>query len=534
MRFFNTTGPVKPARHYHIPPLDRMNLAELRRLVDEERYFVLHAPRQTGKTSVLLALQELLHGEGRYRCVYANVEAAQAMREDVREATQAILSQLARQARQVGDRFLTETWSGVFAEHGSSALGEALALWSEADEKPLVLLIDEIDALVGDTLLSVLRQLRANYPHRPKSFPQSIVLCGVRDVRDYRIHSSSANTMVAGGSAFNIKAESLRLGDFSRAKVLALLGQHTAETGQAFADEALEAMWAQTRGQPWLVNALAYEACFRGDDGPDHGRRIEEADVIDAREALILRRDTHLDQLADKLQEERVRRVVEPLLAGADEMDFSGPDLEYVRDLGLVAHDTPLRIANPIYAEVVPRELTWTTQERLLQDTAWYVSPSGGLEMDKLLGAFQEFFREHSEHWVERFQYKEAGPQLLLQAFLQRVVNSGGRIEREYGLGRGRTDLLVLWPETSGGRSGRAGLGESTRKYVVECKLLHKGLERTVAQGVEQTAGYMDRCGAQEGHLVVFDRREGRSWDEKVFRTVRTAGSGAEVRVWGS
>ena len=345
MRFFNTTGPVKPARHYHIPPLDRVNLAELRRLVDEERYFVLHAPRQTGKTSVLLALQELLHGEGRYRCVYANVEAAQAMREDVRGATQAILTQMARQARQVGDRFLTETWSGVFAEYGPSALGEVLALWSEADERPLVLLIDEIDALVGDTLLSVLRQLRADYPHRPKSFPQSIVLCGVRDVR---------------GSAFS-KAESLRLGDFSRADVAALLGQHTAETGQAFADEAMEAVWVQTLGQPWLVNALAYEACFRGDDAPDHGRRIEEADVMNAKEALFLRRDPHLDQLADNLREERVRQVVEPLLAGADPLGLSERDLKYVRELGLVALDTPLRIANPIYAEAAPRELSRAT-----------------------------------------------------------------------------------------------------------------------------------------------------------------------------
>ena len=536
MRFFNTTGPVKPARHYHIPPLDRLDLAEFRRLVDEERYFVLHAPRQTGKTSVLLALQELLHGEGRYRCVYANVEAAQAMREDVGAATKAILSQMARQARRAGDHYLAKTWSGIFAEHGPGALGEALSSWAEADEKPLVLLIDEIDALVGDTLVSVLRQLRADHPHRPKRFPQSVVLCGVRDVRDYRIHSSSANTLVAGGSAFNVKAESLRLGDFSRADVCALLGQHAEETGQAFADEALEAVWTQTRGQPWLVNALAYQTCFKGDKAADRTRRIEEADVMDAREALILRRDTHLDQLADKLQEERVRRVVEPLLAGADETEFSGRDLEYARDLGLVAHDKPLRIANPIYAEVVPRELTWTTQEGLPQDVAWYASPSGGLEMDKPFGAFQEFFREHSEHWVERFQYKEAGPQLLLQAFLQRIVNSGGRIEREYGLGRGRTDLLVLWPEGEGAerRGGAAGQGASTRKYVVECKVLHKGLDRTVAEGVEQTAGYMDRCGAEEGHLVVFDRRKGRSWEEKLFREVRTARSGAEVRVWGS
>ena len=524
MRFFNTTGPVVEADHYQIPPLDRVNVAELRRMIAQKRYFVLHAPRQTGKTSALLALQDLLNGEGDYQCVYVNVEGAQAMREDVQAATQMILSQLARRAMTgTGDEFLTREWPGILAQHGSGAMGEALAQWAEAADKPLVLLIDEIDSLVGDSLLAVLRQLRAGYDMRPGGFPQSVVLCGVRDVRDYRIHSSSANTMVSGGSAFNVKAKSLRLGDFCRDEVRALLGQHTAETGQAFSEEALEAVWTQTRGQPWLVNALAYETCFEGEGGADRSRRVEEADVVDAREALILRRDTHLDQLADKLQEERVRRVVEPLLAGAGVGESGSRDLEYARDLGLIAPNPPVRIANPIYAEVVPRELAWIVQEELPHDPAWYVGESGELELEKLLGAFQEFFREHSEHWVERFQYKEAGPQLLLQAFLQRIVNSGGRIEREYGLGRGRTDLLVLWPRGGGG----------TQKCVVECKVLHKGLERTVAEGVEQTAGYMDRCGAEAGHLVVFDRQEHRSWDDKVFRRTRQAQDGARIEVWG-
>ena len=536
MRFFNTTGPVVAADHYCIPPLERLDLGEIRRLIGENRYFVLHAPRQTGKTSALLALQDLLNAEGRHRCVYANVEGAQTAREDVPRAVRVILGQLALRARRaVGDEFLTEAWSRIWDEFGEGALGEALSRWAEADPKPLVLLVDEIDALVGDSLLSVLRQLRAGYDMRPSGFPQSVVLCGVRDVRDYRIHSSSAGTMVAGGSAFNVKAKSLRLDDFCRDEVIALLGRHTEETGQAFAGAALESVWAQTQGQPWLVNALAYEMCFEGTGDANRSRRIEEADVLEAREALILRRETHLDQLADKLQEKRVRRVVEPLLAGGGETVFAPRDLEYVQDLGLVARDLPVRIANPIYAEVVPRELAWGPEANLAQDPAGYVSASGRLEMDKLLGAFQGFFREHSEHWVERFQYKEAGPQLLLQAFLQRIVNSGGRIEREYGLGRGRTDLLILWPQGTASADGGGGQGGLAQKVVVECKVVHprRGLETTVADGVEQTAAYMDRCGTDEGHLVVFDRREKRRWDEKLFRLDKEAQDGTKITVWG-
>ena len=202
-----------------------------------------------------------------------------------------------------------------------SALQKTLARWSRSESKPIVLMIDEIDALVGDTLLAVLRQLRAGYANRPSRFPQSVILCGVRDVRDYRIHSTNEEAIVLGGSAFNISAKSLRLGDLSEREVESLLSQHTEATGQAFSDAARQDIWTLTQGQPWLVNALAYEACFEDEAGRDRSRPISDEAIQEAREQLILRRVTHLDQLADKLQEERVRRVIEPLLTGSDPGD---------------------------------------------------------------------------------------------------------------------------------------------------------------------------------------------------------------------
>ncbi len=520
MRFFNTTGPVRSKEHYSIPPLDRLDLNSVLTLIRQQKYFVLHAPRQTGKTSALLALRDLLNSGGDYRCVYANVEIGQAAREDIREAMRAILDELALRAQlTLRDDFVDEIWFDIWTHAGpNSALRRVLSQWAQADPRPLVLLIDEIDALVGDSLLSVLRQLRSGYDLRPEAFPHCVILCGVRDVRDYRIHSRSQNEIIAGGSAFNIKAASLRLGNFSRDEVTTLLAQHTADTGQAFKPEALHRVWTQSQGQPWLVNALCAEVCSR--NTPDRNQPISEDDIIAAQEQLILRRETHLDQLADKLQENRVRRVIEPLLSGGDERDFSARDLEYVRDLGLIAREDPLRIANPIYAEIVPRELNYFAQAGLVQDTAWYVKADGSLDLVELLSAFQTFFREHSEHWVERFEYKEAGPQLLLQAFLQRVVNSGGRIEREYGLGRRRTDLLIVWPQ-----------GDQTRRFVVECKILHKSLEQTIAEGIEQTADYMDRCAAEAGHLVIFDRSDS-PWSDKIFHR-RVSVDDTFIDVWG-
>ncbi len=531
MRRFNTEGPVRPDKHYAIPPLDRVDINEILDMIRDERYFVLHAPRQTGKTSALIALRDLLNSgeQGNFRCVHTNVEVGQAAREDTVRAIRAILGILSTRARLLGDEFPNQVWPDILATFGpDDAFAELLTRWCEADPTPVVLLIDEIDALVGDTLLSVLRQLRAGYEQRPEGFPQSVVLCGVRDIQDYRIRSSSGE-VIAGGSPFNIAAKSLRLGDFSEAETHALIAQHTHETGQAFTPEALKLVWTQTQGQPWLVNALCADACFDHPAGRDRSRAIAAADILDARERLILSRRTHLDQLAHKLEEDRVRRVVEPMLSGGDEPRYHLHDLDYVRDLGLVARGSPPCMANPIYAEVVPRELGYVLQDSLDQDVAWYVNADSSLNLDKLLAAFQAFFREHSEHWLGRFEYREAGPQLILQAFLQRVVNGGGRLEREYGLGRGRTDLLIRWPVGD-------GPSELWRTFVVECKVWHEGQRQSLAgivcRGLEQTVGYMDRCGSEAGHLIVFDRTEGKRWEEKVFRREVRRDSRTIV-VWG-
>ncbi len=508
MRTFATAGPIVAADHYHIPPLERIDLDETFGLVRDKRYFVLHAPRQTGKTSALLALRDLLNsGEvGDWRCVYANFEVGPAGREDTTRAMRAMLGELARRARRaLGDETPNRVRHAALEQEGADgALIEVLARWAEADPRPLVLLIDEIDTLIGDTLLSVLRQLRAGYDERPDGFPHSIVLCGVRDVRDYRVYSTAENRLVLGGSAFNIKSESLRLGDFSEQEIRALIAQHTAQTGQAFTEGALELIVTRTGGQPWLVNALCYDACFRHKPGRDRGRPITADAILEAQERLILRRDTHIDDLGNKLREERVRRVIEPILTGADEVACSDEDLTYVRDLGLVAQHGPPRVANPIYAEVAPRHLNYVVQETLPQRMAWYVDADGGLDVAGLIAAFQAFFREHSEprraaqRGVQRFErYHEAGPQLLLQAHLQRIVNGGGRIEREYALGRGRNDLLI------------------------------------VAEGIDQTRAYVDRSAAEAGQLIVFDRAPERSWEQKIFRREAPPGAGAPVTVWG-
>ena len=515
-RSFNTAGPCVQGDHYMLDPLARLDADEVLRLIDDKRYFVLHAPRQTGKTTSLIALMRRLNEEGRYRALYVNIESAQALRGDVDRAMEVICQDIADACRlRLGDARLKAWLVGEGHAVGPGGrLQQLLRHWSESDPAhPTVLLLDEVDALVGDTLISLLRQIRAGYADRPTAFPQSLVLCGVRDVRDYRIHTASQE-IITGGSAFNIKAKSLRLGNLSRDDCVALWMQHQNETGQVFDAAIWPELWEDTRGQPWLVNALGNECTMEDRAARDRSVPITLARYRAARERLIQSRATHLDQLTDKLREPRVHRLITAFLEGDSTLgSVPTDDQQYVEDLGLIRTRPEVAISNRIYREVIPRELTWTTQTHITHDQAWYLTPERRLDMPKLLAAFQQFFREHSDAWIEGFSYREAGPQLLMQAFLQRIVNGGGRISREYGLGWKRTDLFVEWPVDEA-----RGFNGPVQRIVIELKLVKKAPEAAERQGLAQTAGYARQVGADEAHLVLFDRRPEVPWDARIWQ----------------
>ncbi len=496
MRFFNTEGPVRADLHYRLPPLQRWDLDEILRLIAQQKYFSLHAPRQTGKTSCLLALMAHLNAAGQYRACYANLEIAQTAREDVARGMRAICGALASAARlYLGDERLDAWIADLWAARGPDGiLKEVLARWTAEGPQPLVLLLDEVDALVGDTLIALLRQLRAGYTQRPTAFPQTVILCGVRDLRDYRIHARSEAAPITGGSAFNIKAESLRLGDFNADETRALLGEHTNDTGQAFTPAALARVWELTQGQPWLVNALAYHACFRLPEGRDRGRPIG-AEVIDqAKEYLIVERVTHLDQLADKLREPRVRRVIEPMLAGTALGEVPTDDRDYLVDLGLLrrAGTGGLVVANPIYREVLPRMLASGPQDSLPQISPTWLNADGSLNPQSLLDAFLAFWRRHGQPLLGSAPYHEIAPHLVLMAFLHRVVNGDGTLEREYAIGAGRMDLCL--------RYGAVTLG-------MELKVWRNRQPDPLAEGLEQLDDYLAGLGLDTGWLILFDRR---------------------------
>ncbi|MBE0507157.1 MAG: AAA-like domain-containing protein [Marinospirillum sp.] len=532
-RFFNNAGPIKPELHYHLDPLQRLDWEEIHQLIHEQRYFVLHAPRQTGKTSTLLAIMKELNAGSDYACAYANIEGAQAARGDETQGIPAACDAIVASIQRYLDH---QDMTGWYHQHKKDAspqnlLTSVLEYWAKESNKPTVLLLDEVDALVGDTLISLLRQIRAGYAQRPEFFPQAIILCGVRDVRDYRMHQPGQE-VITGGSAFNIKAKSLRMGNFTEQETRALWLQHTQATGQAFEDNIFPELWEDSRGQPWLVNALGYEVTWENREARDRTRPISLVDYQQARERLIYSRATHLDQLTDKLKEPRVHRVISALLSGEEDEQInqiSVDDIQYVEDLGLITARPSVKISNRIYQEVIPRELTWPAQVMIAnQEQTWYINPDHSLNMHKLLQAFQQFFREHADSWCEGLDYKEAGPQLLMQAFLQRIINGGGRISREYGLGRKRTDLLIEWP-----LDPEQGMYGPLQRVVIELKIQRGGVDTLIKNSLPQVVDYQQQVGAEEAHLVIFNRKKGISWNKKIWHKQATH-QGQTILVWGA
>ena len=511
-RWFNTAGACNPEDHYMVPVEAR--LPPVRALIDQKAYFVLHAPRQVGKTTSLLTLAEQLTREGRHVAVLVSMETGAPFPDDPGAAELVVLEDWRKTAAW---QLPPELQPPPFPDAPPGLrVRAALQAWARATPRPLVVFLDEIDALQDAALISVLRQIRAGHPGRPRAFPHSLALIGLRDVRDYKV-AAGGTPRLGTASPFNIKVESLTLRNFTRAEVASLYAQHAADTGQVFQPDAVDRAFELTQGQPWLVNALArqlVEVLV-----PDRARSITRADVDRARELLIERQDTHLDSLADRLREPRVRAIIAPMLAGRRLGELPPDDIRYAVDLGLVRMTEAggLDIANPIYREIVVRELAFPVRASLPQIPVTWLAPDGRLDVDRLIEAFLDFWRQHGQPLLRAAPYHEIAPHLVLMAFLHRVVNGGGWIEREYAIGKGRMDLCVRYA------------GETV---AIEIKVWRTGRPDPLAQGLKQLDGYLGGLGLRRGWLVIFDRRKGRPRiSERTRREDATTPGGREVVV---
>lgn len=507
-RQFNTAGPCQADIHYMLPPTRR--LPGVRDLVEARQYFVLHAARQVGKTTALLALGKELTAEGRFASVMVSCEAGVPF-EDLARAVPAILGDWRGRARAfLPPELLPPPWSpGDVAV----AFRDAIEAWCLACPRPLVLFLDEVDGLAPDVLGSLLRQLRSGHANRPQGFPWSLALVGMRDIKDYVI-TSGGTGRTGAGSPFNVSAGSLTMGNFTLEEITELYAQHTGDTGQPFEPAAVARVWELTAGQPWLVNALAREAT--GVLRRDRATPVRLEDMDQARRTLVRRMDTHLDSLVERLRDSRVRRVMEPLIAGLPTVDLPADDIRYVTELGLVVlTDSGLTVANPIYREIIPNGLATTIQAFFPQWRPSWVKPDGTLDPDLLLAGFLAFWKKDGVAMMGAAAYPEIAAHTVLMAWLTKVCNGGGFLDREYANGDGRMDLFL--------RAGGLKLGIEVkvwRDYAPEKATVAQGTHKArparsklrprpdpLIEGLPQLDGYLSKVGAVDGWLVIFDHR---------------------------
>ena len=506
MRKFNIAGPCFPDEHYMLPALER--LPGIMRTVEQRGYFALHAARQSGKTTAMKALVREINAAGRMNALYFTVETAQ-MFTNPKDGIPIIVESMRNAVLRhpVFKNLVRDPTSEIPALRPPPPgldVKALLAQMAEYSEKPLVVFFDEVDCLSDDTLVTFLRQLRDGYVTRKSSpFPASVALVGMRDIRDYKARVRPDGQTLGSASPFNIIKRDLTLGNFSEGDVARLYSQHTEETGQVFEPEAVALAWRLTRGQPWLVNAIA-EECVENIHDFRYGEPVTAEDVETAKETIIRARGTHVDSLMERLKEPRVRRVVEPVILGKERgTPTNDDDYRYALDLGLLRENEyhVLVPGNPMYAEIMLRYLSNDEQVYFYSKygTPFWLKPDGSLDMPALMAEFQRFWRENSGADHEVYGYNEATPHLVLMGYLQRVVNGGGRIAREMALGSKRLDLCVEFGKF---------------RYAVELKM-RRNFSPT--ESPAQLAGYLDHLGLPEGWMAVFDDDTFKSWDEKIY-----------------
>jgi hypothetical protein len=502
-RFFNTTGPCFPGRHYMLPAAERLLNSQLARYIGDELYWVLHAPRQTGKTTFLLSWMHEINASRYAVACYVTIETCQGI--DDLLLTNRMICQAIHQSADL--TLAPAAVPPMPPADQPNPVAAMLEQWAAlVAPLPLVVLFDEVDVLRDQPMVSFLRQLRGGFPHRGAGrFPTSIALVGMRDLRDYLISRKTARRSIRAAPSTSRKIRrawaTFRGPTCTADRPACRREGPTVRRGRHRPDlrpDPRPAVAGQRPGQKVRLGAGSRRDAGAGDRRPRAaGQRAADPGAGGASR-----------QPGRALKDPRVRPIIEAILIGAvDPTLAEGDDFRLCLDLGLVTLERGFpEIANPLYREVIPRVLTQGAQVAIPHPEFAWRTPDGHLDLAVLLREFQRFWRRHAEVWEGAAEYREAFPHLLLMAFLQRVLNGGGRIEREYAAGRGRVDLAIEW-------HGRWSL--------IEIKLVHPadGRDGTIAEGLTQTARYREQVGAGEAWLVVFDRRpaaRARPWEERL------------------
>lgn len=511
-RFFNNSGPVNQVDHFCVPPMKRLDSNKVWQLILQKKYFLIRGPKQSGKTSYLLALAKLLNQKGYAKCLYINVECLRGTEEDLKESMRSLLFEISSRARDnFGDDYLEDLVTGILDKRGPfQALNELLTQWSKRSDKPIVLLVDEIDTLQGTILTSFLSQIRAGYDKRPELFPQSIIFCGTHDVIEKQ---------------FNIKDATLKISFLSRVDLNEMVAAYCSKRRVEIDPEAVERIWEYSSGQPWIVSTLCGELFH--EIVPAKGlKRVSAVQVGEAIDNVLAKKGNHIEYLVAQLKSERVKKCLIPVLTGGALIEgVQESDLGYIEELGILHIGRVIDVSNGLYKEFIPRALFGPVLFMTNFDDLEYQKPDGSIDAIRLVQRFQSFFADHIRHLIGLLDYGDAGYSLVFQALLHKLADVNTKVIRVYGLNKHYVLLKLRHREPEQEltffikQAGAASLDQYRR--------MMDGFLEDAADYLEETPGF-----SGEFHLVAINTAPSFDDEYKTRYSKKQAGK-TPIHCWG-
>ncbi len=471
MRYFNTSGPCNPQEHYTV--MRAAMLAEGMEKIRRGKYLTLFAPRQAGKTTYFQLLAREMRRTGDFIPIVLSFE-------NLKNISKALFydelnHELHRELK----------LHGLTPPRTVANPVELTRFFEELRNQchNLVLIIDEFEGIPPEALSELLHTFRKIYHRRELYALHALMLVGV---------STIAELIVSTASPFNITDE-IAISYFSEAEVRELINQYTTETGQPFDEEVIRALYANTNGQPGLMCGLCnylVETLVT-----DSAQTVTMSAFYKAlKHYLTERYDKNIINIVQKAGARKAFML--RLLFGETAVPFNvdNPDISFLYAHGVVENINGFaEVIVPLYK----KRLLFAFRPASNGETGYFMSThekleayasAEGLQLNAVLQRYREYVTKRGFRAFDTAQLKEGAWHYSLDGFINFFIERlGGETFVEVPLGRGRTDILILF---------------RGKKYLIETKIF---TDQTYFQnGKEQLAEYLKTADLEEGYYVVF------------------------------
>jgi hypothetical protein len=489
MKVFNIAGPVDPEKHYYLAHND-VN-TQLTKYIEQKKCFNLNAPPQTGKTSVIQEYAKKLNFSGNYQALYVDFKRCEIKDSNnilknifkiLWQFQIAIIHQL-RECDKIC-YFLKK----LLSKDISSPLSftEFIQYWCDSSTKPVILFIDNLDSISGDTFIHIAQQLTYGFLSVQNS-PQSIGLASTHNIKKYNIWSHQNQRIIPVHTIFTLEMPTLELQNFTKHQIKNFFAQHAHATGQVVTDDALDYIFHLTQGHPWLVNLLGYYACFKL--ATTRNQPITKKVIEQAQHTIMYEQDIKNDLILERFGEPIARSIIHAIITGTafdnDQITHTVLDIESLKKTGM-------DIASLIYQELAQNHPT--ESQKAIASFDWYQDCSGALNTPKLLSTFQQFYRNNAEYWKSKFKSKKSAPFLLFKAFLETIIGKNISFQhKQFVASKHSAFMIIPW----------------------KFQRIAINLTLALSDNTQEMEYYMKTHHATEGHIIHFDQDSDRSYNDK-------------------